>query len=64
MSEATETKRPQWSRQAVDFGALVAFMAAYFITRDMIKATWVLVIASIIALAVGFVLSGAWRPCP
>ena len=36
MSEATETKRPQWIRQAVDFGALVAFMAAYFITRDMI----------------------------
>ena len=56
MSEATETKRPQWIRQAVDFGALVAFMAAYFITRDMIKATWVLVIASMIALAVGFIL--------
>ena len=64
MSEAVETKRPQWIRQAVDFGALVAFMAAYFITRDMIKATWVLVIASIIALAVGFVLERRLAPMP
>ena len=64
MSEAVETKRPQWIRQAVDFGALIAFMAAYFITRDMIKATWVLVIASIIALAVGFVLERRLAPMP
>ncbi len=64
MSEAAETKRPQWIRQAVDFGALIAFMAAYFITRDMIKATWVLVIASMIALAVGFVLERRLAPMP
>lgn len=64
MSEAVETKRPQWIRQAVDFGALIAFMAAYFITRDMIKATWVLVIASMIALAVGFVLERRLAPMP
>jgi len=64
MSEATETKRPQWIRQAVDFGALIAFMAAYFITRDMIKATWVLVIASMIALVVGFVLERRLAPMP
>jgi len=64
MSEASETKRPQWIRQAVDFGALIAFMAAYFITRDMIKATWVLVIASMIALAVGFVLERRLAPMP
>ena len=64
MSEATDTKRPQWIRQAVDFGALIAFRAAYFITRDMIKATWVLVIASAIALAVGFVLERRLAPMP
>lgn len=64
MSEAVETKRPQWIRQAVDFGALIAFMAAYFITRDMIKATWVLVIASAIALVVGFVLERRLAPMP
>ena len=45
-----EAKRPQWIRQAVDFGALLCFAAAYFITRDMIKATWVLCIASAVAL--------------
>ena len=64
MSEAIETKRPQWIRQVVDFGALIAFMAAYFITRDMIKATWVLVIASMIALVVGFVLERRLAPMP
>lgn len=64
MSEATETKRPQWIRQAVDFGALAAFMAAYFITRDMIKATWVLVIASMLALAVGFLVERRLAPMP
>lgn len=64
MSEAVETKRPQWIRQAVDFGALLAFMAAYFITRDMIKATWVLVVASAIALTVGFVLERRLAPMP
>ena len=64
MSEATETKRPQWIRQVVDFGALIAFMAAYFITRDMIKATWVLVIASAIALTVGFILERRLAPMP
>lgn len=64
MSEAIETKRPQWIRRVVDFGALIAFMAAYFITRDMIKATWVLVIASAIALAVGFVLERRLAPMP
>lgn len=63
-SPVAETKRPQWIRQAVDFGALVAFMAAYFITRDMIKATWVLVIASMLALAVGFLLEKRLAPLP
>ncbi len=64
MSEAAASKRPQWIRQAVDFGALAAFMAAYFITRDMIKATWVLVIASMIALAVGFLVERRLAPLP
>ena len=35
MSEATDTKRPQWIRQAVDFGALIAFMI--FIVWDLAK---------------------------
>jgi intracellular septation protein len=64
MSEAVETKRPQWIRQAVDFGALIAFMAAYFITRDMIKATWVLVIASGVALTVGYLVERRFALMP
>lgn len=57
-----EAKRPQWIRQAVDFGALLCFAAAYFITRDMIKATWVLVVASAIALAVGYLVEKRFAP--
>ena len=64
MTIETENKRPQWVRQAVDFGALVAFIGAYFITRDLIKATWVLVIASAIALAVGYVVERRFAPLP
>lgn len=57
-------RRPHWVRQAVDFGALVAFMAAYFTTRDMIFATWVLVGASLVALAVGFAVERRLAPLP
>jgi intracellular septation protein len=59
-----EAKRPQWIRQAVDFGALLCFAAAYFITRDMIKATWVLCIASAVALAVGYWVEKRFAPLP
>ena len=59
-----EAKRPQWIRQAVDFGALLCFAAAFFITRDMIKATWVLCIASAVALAVGYWVEKRFAPLP
>ena len=67
MTETTTKPAPktgQWIRQAVDFGALLAFAAAYFITRDMIKATWVLVIASALALATGFLVEKRFAPLP
>lgn len=64
MTTEPEKKRPQWIRQAVDFGALVAFIAAYFITRDMIAATWVLVIASALALAIGYGVEKRFAPLP
>lgn len=67
MTETTTNPAPksgQWIRQAVDFGALLAFAAAYFITRDMIKATWVLVIASTLALATGFLVEKRFAPLP
>lgn len=59
-----EKKNRQWIRQAVDFGALAAFMGSYFITRDMILATWVLVGASALALAVGFAIERRFAPLP
>lgn len=63
-TEHSAPKSGQWIRQAVDFGALLAFGAAYFITRDLIKATWVLVIASVIALGVGYLVEKRFAPLP
>lgn len=63
-TEQAAPKSGQWIRQAVDFGALLAFAAAYFITRDLIKATWVLVVASAIALAVGYWVEKRFAPLP
>lgn len=54
----------QWIRQAVDFGALAAFGVAFFVTRDLIQAGWVLAIASAIAIAVGYVLEKRIAPLP
>lgn len=60
-------------RQAVDFGALVAFMAAYAVNRfargldgqeALLQATWVLIGASAIALIVGYVVERRLAPLP
>lgn len=72
MTEATE-RRGSNIRQAVDFGALVAFMAAYAINRfargldgqeALVQATWVLIGASAIALIVGYVVEKRLAPLP
>lgn len=60
-------------RQAVDFGALVAFMAAYAVNRfvrdldgqeALVQATWVLVAASVVALGVGWAAERRLAPLP
>ncbi len=60
-------------RQAVDFGALLAFMAAYVVNRfvrgldgqeALVQATWVLVGASAVALIVGYVVEKRLAPLP
>ena len=60
-------------RQAVDFGALLAFMAAYVVNRfvrgldgqeALVQATWVLIGASAIALIVGSVVEKRLAPLP
>lgn len=71
MAEAD--RRNSGIRQAVDFGALIAFMAAYAVNRfarglegqeALVQATWVLVGASAIALIVGWVLERRLAPLP
>jgi len=69
---ATAGKNRQWIRQAVDFGALVAFAGAYLILRArgldgreaIVQATWVLVAASAIALVVGYAVERRLAPLP
>lgn len=71
MSATTEHRRGL--RQAVDFGALVAFLLAYVVHRfgrgldgqqALVEATWVLVGASALALVVGWVLERRLAPLP
>ena len=72
MTEAAE-RRGSTIRQAVDFGALLAFMAAYAINRfargldgqeALVQATCVLVGASMLALIVGYVAEKRLAPLP
>lgn len=52
-------------RGIVDYGGLVVFLAAYFITgRDMVQATWALVGGSALALLIGFVVERRVAPLP
>jgi len=72
MSDATQ-KRSGWVRQAVDFGALVAFAGTFAFLRvvrklegdeALVQATWVLMGASAVALVVGWLVEKrlAWMP--
>jgi intracellular septation protein len=53
-AEAAKKKTAAWVRTAVDYGAPVAFAVAYFATKNFQTATWVLVVASALALAIGY----------
>lgn len=68
-----ETKKASNLRQAIDFGALAAFMGTYVFLRfiqkldgreALVQATWVLVGASIIALLAGWLLEKRLAPMP
>lgn len=70
---AETPKRASSIRQAVDFGALLAFMAAYAVNRfvrglegqeALVQATWVLVGASALALLVGWIAEKRLAPLP
>jgi intracellular septation protein len=53
-----------WLRTGVDYAAPVLFVATLLITRDFQRATWVLVGASAIALAVGWAVERRLAPLP
>lgn len=68
-----ETKKASKLRQAIDFGALIAFLGTYFFmrlvlkvetTEAMLTATWALVGASIIALLAGWLIEKRLAPMP
>lgn len=68
-----EAKKNSNLRQAIDFGALAAFMVTYLFARvgqkldgtdAMLQATWVLVGASLIALFAGWLLEKRLAPLP
>jgi len=53
-----------WVRSAVDYGSLLAFIGTLLITHDFMKATVVLVVTSVIALAVGLAVERRVAPLP
>ncbi len=55
----------RWVRTAVDYGAPIAFAVTFFgFGRDMLLATGVLVAASLLALAVGWLVERRIAPLP
>lgn len=65
MSDATPPhKGSPLVRAIVDYAGPLAFLVGYFITRDLVKATFVLVAASAIALALGLALERRVAPLP
>ena len=62
---SAEGKKPSpWVRMGVDFGAPGAFLIAYFISRDLLTATWALVAGSAVALALGWLFERRVAPLP
>jgi intracellular septation protein len=57
-------KTRSWIRAAVDYGGLVAFLAGFLITRNVVQATWWLVAGSAAALALGFIAERRVAPMP
>lgn len=56
--------RRHWVRYFVDYAALAAFLAAFLVTRDIQKATWGLVVGSVVAIAVGLAVERRIAPLP
>ena len=60
-----ETVRgPAWVKYVVDYAGLVAFAGSYFVTRDLMQASWGLAIGSVGGLAVGLIVQRKIAPLP
>jgi len=66
MSEMTPQARalPAWVRYTIDYGGLAAWLLTLVITRDAVTSSWVIVAASVLALAVGLLVEKRIAPMP
>lgn len=66
MTEMTPEARalPAWLRYAIDYGGLAAWLLALVITRNAVTSSWVIVVASLLALVVGFAVEKRVPPMP
>ena len=55
---------PQWVHYVIDYGGLVAWILTLVITRNAVTSSWVIVGASLLALAVGLVVERRVAPMP
>jgi intracellular septation protein len=64
MTQPLSDKTRALIRSGVDYAGPLAFLVGYLVTRDMLKATWALVAASALALAVGYWAERRVAPMP
>jgi len=64
MTQPLSDKTRALIRSGVDYAGPLAFLVGYLVTRDMLKATWALVAASALALAVGYWAERRIAPMP
>jgi intracellular septation protein len=57
-------RAPKWVHYLIDYGGLAAWLLTLVITRSAITSSWVIVGASVLALAVGLVVERRVAPMP
>ena len=61
---ATKPNANPWVRACVDYGGAAAFLVGFLVTRNVVQASWWLVVGSALAFAVGFVVERRIAPIP
>ena len=66
MTEAAPSAQtlPKWVHYVIDYGGLAAWLVTLVITRNAVTSSWVIVGASILALAAGLVVERRIAPMP